>query len=308
MANIAKNMTELVGKTPMVKLNRLFDEDYNIACKLEFYNPCGSVKDRIGFNMIKTAEEKGLINKDTVLIEPTSGNTGIALAWVSASKGYKLILTMPESMSKERIDMLKALGAEVVLTPAHLGMRGSIEKANELKKEHKSAIILQQFENMANPEIHRKTTALEIWEDTEGKIDIFAAGVGTGGTITGVGEVLKEKKKDVKIVAIEPKDSAVLSGEDPGPHMIQGIGAGFVPKILNRKVIDEIIKVSNEDAIRTAAELAKKEGIFCGISSGANVFAAIQLASRPENKGKLIVTMINDLGDRYLTTNLFSQK
>ncbi|MDH5719627.1 MAG: cysteine synthase A [Spirochaetia bacterium] len=308
MSKIAESILDLVGNTPLVKLNNISPVGANVICKLEFFNPCSSVKDRIGSSMIKAAEESGMVKKETVFIEPTSGNTGIALAWICAAKGYKLILTMPESMSKERVGMLEALGARVILTPAHMGMTGSIQKAEELKKENKSAVILHQFENAANPEIHRKTTALEIWNDTDGEIDIFVAGVGTGGTITGVGEVLKQKKENVQIIAVEPENSAVLSGEEPGPHMIQGIGAGFVPEILNKGVIDDIIKVSNENAIDMAVKLAQQEGIFCGISSGANVHAAIQTAMRPENQGKMIVTMINDSGDRYLTTNLFAKK
>jgi len=306
MSQIAKDMTELVGKTPLVRLNRIVPAGTDVLVKLESFNPGGSVKDRIGLNMILSAEKEGLLRHDSVIVEPTSGNTGIALAWVCAVKGYRLILAMPESMSKERVALLKGFGAEVELTPAHLGMLGAIQKAKEVASRFPHSFIPQQFKNLHNPEIHRRTTALEIWEDTGGRVDIFVAAVGTGGSITGVGEVLKQKNPSIKIIAVEPKDSAVLSGNPPGPHMIQGIGAGFVPDILNRKIYEEIILVSNEDAFKTASLLAKKEGILCGISSGANVFAALKMAERKENAGKRIVTFICDTGERYLSTMLFN--
>lgn len=306
--NIKKNLTELIGNTPLLELEGFAKANNiptTIIAKLEYFNPGGSVKDRIGFAMVKDAEEKGLINKDTVIIEPTSGNTGIALAFVSAAKGYKLILTMPETMSIERRNLLKALGAELVLTPGPLGMKGAIEKAKELVSETKNAFMPQQFENPANPSIHRNTTAEEIWRDTDGKVDIFIAGVGTGGTITGVGEVLKQKNPNIKIIAVEPTDSPVLSGGNPGPHKIQGIGAGFVPAILNTGIIDEIIKVSNDDAFDATRRIASSEGLLVGISSGAAAFAAEQVAKRPENKGKNIVVLLPDTGERYLSTPLF---
>ncbi|OGS20480.1 MAG: cysteine synthase A [Elusimicrobia bacterium RIFOXYA2_FULL_39_19] len=305
---IAENITELIGNTPLVKLSRIANgSGATIVGKLEYFNPCGSVKDRIGLNLIKAAEERGIIRKGSIIVEPTSGNTGIGLAFVCAVKGYKLILTMPETMSLERRMILKAFGAEIVLTPGAEGMSGAIKKAEEIVKEKKDiAYMPQQFKNPDNPEIHRTTTAEEIWRDTDGKVDVFVAGVGTGGTITGVGEALKKKNPAVRIVAVEPADSAVLSGNQPGPHKIQGIGAGFVPEILNRNILDEVIKVSNNDAINTARMLAKEEGIFSGISSGAAVYAAVQFAKRPENKGKLIVALLPDLGDRYLTTELYS--
>ncbi len=304
--NIAKDLTALIGNTPLVQLNRVVDHaPATIVAKCEFFNPCGSVKDRPGLAMIEAAEKAGLITSNTTIVEPTSGNTGIALAFVAAVKGYKVILTMPESMSLERRQLLKALGAQIELTPAHLGMKGAIEKAEELAKTMPNAFIPQQFNNSANPQVHRDTTAQEIWRDTDGKIDIFIAGVGTGGTITGVGEVLKSKNSAIKIIAVEPQDSPVLSGGQPGPHMIQGIGAGFVPNNLNREVIDEIIQVTNEDALQMGRRLAKEEGILSGISSGANIWAAIQVANRPENKGKLIVTILCDFGERYLSTILY---
>jgi cysteine synthase A len=272
---------------------------------MEFFNPCGSVKDRIGLAMIEAAEKQGRISEDTILVEPTSGNTGIGLAFVCAVKGYKLMLVMPESMSIERRKLLKILGAEIVLTPAAEGMKGAVAHAQRLVSNTGNMVMLQQFDNPANPEIHRRTTAEEIWRDTDGSVDIFVAGVGTGGTITGCGQVLKKYKPAVEIVAVEPADSPVLSGGNPGPHKIQGIGAGFVPKVLDIEVLSEIICVKNEDAIETARLLAQKEGILAGISSGANVFAALQVAKRKENKGKVIVTIICDTGERYISTELF---
>jgi len=306
MKKIANNILELIGKTPLVKLNKLSEGCVaEICAKLEFFNPASSVKDRIGFAMIEDAEKQGLINVNTTIIEPTSGNTGIALAYVAAVKGYKLILTMPESMSIERRNILKGFGAKLILTPAALGMKGAIAKAEELNTEIKDSIVMQQFKNLSNPEIHRKTTAEEIWQDTDGDVDIFIAGVGTGGTITGVSEVLKNKKKSIYTVAVEPADSPVLSGGSSGSHKIQGIGAGFIPEVLNINIIDEIFKVTNEQAIQTAQKMMNNEGILCGISSGAAVFAAIEIGKRLENKGKLIVVVLPDTGERYLSTALF---
>ncbi|GAB1402514.1 cysteine synthase A [Elusimicrobiota bacterium] len=306
MGKYFNNIAETVGNTPLVKLNKLSRElNSNIFVKVESFNPLSSVKDRVGLALIEDGEKKGFIKEGTTIIEPTSGNTGIALAFVCASKGYKLILTMPESMSIERRRLLKALGAEIELTEASKGMTGAIEKAGELKNSTKDSYIPGQFTNPVNPFIHKMTTAVEIWNDTDGKIDCFVAGVGTGGTITGVGEFLKEKNKEIKIVAVEPKESAVISGQKAGPHKIQGIGAGFVPAILNVSIIDEFVTVDSDDAGETARQLAVKEGILAGISSGANLWATIQIAKRRENKGKNIVTVLTDTGERYLSTWLF---
>lgn len=303
---VAANITDLIGKTPMAFINSLnLSGKAKIAAKLEFFNPLSSVKDRIGKAMIEDAERRGLLNKNSVIIEPTSGNTGIALAFVAAAKGYRLILTMPETMSVERRKILKAFGAELVLTEGHKGMRGAVEKAEELAATTPNAFLPQQFKNPANPEIHRKTTSEEIWADTDGKVDIFIGGVGTGGTITGVGETLKQKNPAIKIIAVEPESSPVLSGGQPGPHKIQGIGAGFVPDVLNKSVIDEIIKVKDDAAGNTARSAAKEEGLFIGISSGAALWAALHVAQRPENENKLIVVLLPDTGERYLSTWLF---
>ncbi|MFB6341241.1 cysteine synthase A [Saccharicrinis sp. FJH62] len=302
---IYNNITETIGKTPLVKLNKLAPEGVNVLVKLEAFNPGSSVKDRIAKNMIEQAEKDGLLDKDTVIIEPTSGNTGIGLALVSASKGYRLILTMPESMSIERRKILKALGAELELTPKEGGMKGAISRSFELAEKYDKTFIPQQFKNTANPDIHRQTTAREIWEDTKGDVDVFVAGIGTGGTITGVGEVLKSKKGDVKIVAVEPEKSPVLSGGDPGPHKIQGIGAGFVPEILNTEIYDEIVRVNEDDAIDAARKLGVNEGILVGISSGGALAAGLEIASRPESRGKTIVILLPDTGERYLSTALF---
>lgn len=308
MARIAKNVTDLIGNTPLLQISNYAAAENlqaDILVKLEYFNPGSSVKDRIGYSMIREAEKQNLINENTVIIEPTSGNTGIALAYICAAKRYRLILTMPDTMSVERRNILKALGAELVLTEGAKGMKGAIEKAETLAKEIPNSFIPQQFQNAANPLIHRETTALEIWNDTDGKVDIFVAGVGTGGTITGVGEVLKEKKPEVKIVAVEPNDSPVLSGGKPGPHKIQGIGAGFVPAVLNTQILDEILLVKNEAAFDTSRKLAKTEGVLVGISSGAALAAATELAKREENKGKTIVVLLPDTGERYLSTTLF---
>jgi cysteine synthase len=306
MSRISSDITKTVGNTPLVRLNHITEGiEATILVKLESFNPLSSVKDRIGVALIEDAEKKGLLKKDSIIIEPTSGNTGIALAFVAAARGYRLILTMPETMSIERRQLLKILGAELVLTEGAKGMKGAIEKAEELAKNTPNSFVPQQFNNPANPEIHRQTTAEEIWNDTDGKVDILVAGVGTGGTITGVSEVIRKRNPGFKAIAVEPEASPVLSGGKPGPHKIQGIGAGFVPQVLNRDVVDEIIQVSNDNAGETARQLAKKEGILVGISSGAALWAGLQVAKRPENKGKLIVVILPDTGERYLTTWLF---
>ena len=308
MEKIAKQLTELIGGTPLLELSNYEKKKElkaQVVAKLEYFNPLGSVKDRVANAMIEQGIKDGKINQNTVIIEPTSGNTGIGLAFVTASKGLHLILTMPDTMSMERRKIVKALGAEIVLTPGRAGMRGAIEKAAQLKEEYGNAFIPQQFENEANPAIHKVTTAQEIWQDTDGNVDIFVSSVGTGGTLTGTGAGLREKNPDVKIIAVEPATSAVLSGELPGPHKIQGIGAGFIPKVMDMSLVDEIIKVGNEEAFETAREVAKSDGLLVGISSGAALWAATELAKRPENAGKRIVVLLPDTGERYLSTSLF---
>ena len=308
MSKIAKKLTDLIGDTPLLELGTYRDEnnlEANLIAKVEYFNPLGSVKDRVANAMIETAIKEGKINKDTVIIEPTSGNTGIGLAFVTATKGLHLILTMPETMSIERRRIVAALGAEVVLTPGAEGMKGAIAKAEALKEEYGNAFIPQQFENEANPKIHFETTEPEIWRDTDGKVDIFVAGVGTGGTVTGIGKYIKSQNPNAKIVAVEPATSAVLSGKKPGPHKIQGIGAGFVPKVLDLDIVDEIIPVENDDAFNASRAVAKAEGLLVGISAGASIYAATELAKRPENKGKNIVILLPDTGERYLSTTLF---
>jgi len=306
MSAIFDDITASIGFTPLVRINKLSPGGAAILAKLESRNPCGSVKDRIAFSMIEDAEKKGLIKPDTVIIEPTCGNTGIGLAFVCAARGYHLTLTMPESMSIERRKILAMFGAKIVLTPAAEGMTGAVKRAEKLLAETPNAFMPQQFNNPANPQVHRETTAEEIWADTDGKVDFFVCGVGTGGTITGCGEVLKNRNNNLKVIAVEPKDSAVLSGGKPGPHKIQGIGAGFVPDVLNREIIDEIIQVTNQDAMETARQLASKEGILAGISCGAAVWAAIQVSQRPENQGKTIVVILPDTGERYISTEMFA--
>jgi cysteine synthase A len=305
MSAVFEDVTTAVGFTPLVRINKLGSDKATILAKLESYNPCGSIKDRIALSMIQAAEKKGLIKPDTVIIEPTSGNTGIGLAFVCAAKGYRLLLTMPESMSIERRKLLKLFGAQIVLTPAGQGMAGAVKEAEQLVEKNPNAFMPQQFKNPANPQIHRETTAEEIWSDTDGRLDIFVCGVGTGGTLTGCGDVLKKRNKDLRVIAVEPEDSPVLSGGKSGPHKIQGIGAGFVPDVLNVELIDEIIKVSNLDAMQTARKLAAKEGILVGISSGAAMAAAVRVSQRTKSQGKTIVVILPDTGERYISTEMF---
>jgi len=307
MAKIVNFISELIGHTPLLRLNRITDGcKGEVIAKLESFNPCGSIKDRIGFSMIEAAEKAGLIQKETIILEPTSGNTGIALAFICAAKGYPLVLTMPDTMSVERIHLLRMFGAEVILTPGNEGMTGAVKTAEEMASKDSRYFIPQQFKNPANPEIHQTTTALEIWEDTDGQVDILVAGVGTGGTITGISEVIKKRKSEFKAIAVEPESSPVLSGGRPGPHKIQGIGAGFVPEVLQMGLVDEVIRVSNEDAGLFTKRLAKEEGVLAGISSGAAVWAAIEVAKRQESKGKMIVVILPDTGERYISTWLFN--
>jgi cysteine synthase len=308
MAKIAMNLTDLIGNTPLLELsnfNKKNELSAQIIAKLESFNPASSVKDRIGFAMIEAAEKAGLLNKDSVIIEPTSGNTGIALSFVAAAKGYRLIIALPETFSVERRNLMRALGAELILTPGSEGMRGAIRRATELAESTPNSFMPQQFKNAANPEIHRLTTAEEIWRDTDGEVDIFIAGIGTGGTITGVGEVLKARNPKIQVIAVEPTDSPVLSGGNPGPHKIQGIGAGFVPDVLNTTIYDEVLQVPNDKAFETSRALARSEGLLVGISSGAAAYAALQVAQRPENAGKKIVVLLPDSGERYLSTALY---
>ena len=308
MVKIADSVSELIGHTPLLRLHRITkDCKGEVVAKLESFNPCGSVKDRIGVSMIEAAEKEGLIGKDTIILEPTSGNTGIALAFICAAKGYPLVLTMPDTMSVERVQLLRMFGAELILTPGNEGMTGAVKKAEEIAAKDPRYFIPQQFKNPANPDIHRKTTALEIWEDTEGRVDILVAGVGTGGTITGVSEVIKKKKPEFKAVAVEPEHSPVLSGGRPGPHKIQGIGAGFIPEVLRMDLVDEVIQVSNENSGLLTKRLAKEEGILAGISSGAAVWGAIEVAKREENEGKMVVVILPDTGERYISTWLFDE-
>ena len=307
MAKIANLISDLIGKTPLLRLNRVTQGcNGEIIAKLEFFNPCGSIKDRIGASMIEAGEHAGLIQKNTILLEPTSGNTGIALAFICAARGYPLVLTMPDTMSAERIHLLKMFGAELILTPGNEGMAGAVKKAEEMASNDSRYLLLQQFKNPSNPEIHKKTTAMEIWEDTEGQVDVLVAGVGTGGTITGISEIIKKKKPTFKAIAVEPENSPVLSGGRPGPHKIQGIGPGFIPEVFRRDLVDEVIKVSNENAGLLARRLAREEGVLAGISSGAATWAAVEVAKRPESEGKMIVVILPDTGERYISTWLFN--